>query len=107
MIDLDTPISEYYAACNGQDFDALVALFALDAMVEDEERIHRGAGEIRLWAERTQEEYGFTLVPLESRQEADRIVVSTKVSGTFPGSPIELNFAFRLAGDKISALTIG
>jgi hypothetical protein len=106
MIELKRPIAAYYSACNSQNFTAVVALFVEGATVEDEGRTHRGATEIRLWAEKTQEEYRFTLTPLETRQEGDTVTVSTNVSGTFPGSPIDLNFVFRLNGDKISALTI-
>ena len=106
MIELKQPISDYYSACNRHDFETMIALFSEGATVEDEGRTHRGIDEIRLWAEKTQEEYSFTVEPLTSKDEGDTVAVLTKVSGTFPGSPVELNFVFELAAGKISALRI-
>ena len=34
-------------------------------------------------------------------------VVVGKVSGDFPGSPVDLEHAFKLNGDKIASLEIG
>ena len=34
-------------------------------------------------------------------------IVKVRVAGTFPGSPIELRFRFRLEGRLIDALEIG
>jgi hypothetical protein len=36
-----------------------------------------------------------------------RIVVTNRLTGSFPGSPIEIRFVFTLAGDKIASLEIG
>jgi hypothetical protein len=42
-----------------------------------------------------------------ARQDGGKFVVTTRVTGTFLGSPVELNFAFTLDGNKIMSLTIG
>jgi hypothetical protein len=39
--------------------------------------------------------------------KGEKIVVVAEVSGTFPGSPIELRFNFTLRDDKIVTLAIG
>jgi hypothetical protein len=39
-------------------------------------------------------------------EKGDQIVVTGRVSGNFPGSPVDLRFFFELEGDKISSLKI-
>jgi hypothetical protein len=36
----------------------------------------------------------------------DRFVVSSRLTGNFPGSPVDLRFIFRLEGGKIASLEI-
>ena len=45
-------------------------------------------------------------VPLSSRQEGDALVVKARLTGNFPGSPVELNHRFLLADGRIKALEI-
>lgn len=54
----------------------------------------------------TGRKYSHTLEPLSSLEGDGRIIVSAKVSGNFPGSPITLNHIFELAGDRIVSLEI-
>ena len=39
--------------------------------------------------------------------QGSKTVVTCRVSGTFPGSPVLLPFRFTLEGDRIGALSIG
>ena len=39
-------------------------------------------------------------------QKDGKIIVTNRLTGNFPGSPIELEFVFTLDGDKIAALEI-
>ena len=43
---------------------------------------------------------------LETAKKDGKTVVSTKLTGDFPGSPITLDFVFTLEGGKIAALEI-
>ena len=104
MNTLNPTIAEYFRASS--DHDGLTALFSSDASVEDEGRTHTGIDAIRKWAENTQAEYSFVLEPLSSREEEGTTVVTCRVSGDFPGSPIDLRFTFTLKGDRIVSLTI-
>src|ERR1051326_3489428 len=106
MDTLSPTVAEYFRASSARDYDALTALFADDASVEDEGRTHTGIDAIRKWAENTQAEYFFLLEPLSSKEEEGTTVVPCRVSGNFPGSPIDLRFTFTLKGDKIASLTI-
>ena len=100
-------IADYFAASNAHDPDAVAALFAEDARVHDERQDHRGREAIRSWAEETFRQYGMAQTPRQARDEGGDTVVTTGVSGTFPGSPIELDFRFVVDGERIRELKIG
>jgi hypothetical protein len=44
---------------------------------------------------------------LAARQDGDAWIVSVRVSGSFPNSPVTLEQRFRLSGTSIAALEIG
>jgi hypothetical protein len=44
--------------------------------------------------------------PLALTQKGDKTIVTNRLTGNFPGSPIELQFVFRLEGNKIASLEI-
>jgi hypothetical protein len=106
-IELKPPLSTYYEASNAHDADKVAALFGETALVQDENADHRGRAAIRDWAQGTYDKYNVALTPREARREAGVTFIITGVSGTFPGSPIELGFRFTLDGDRIEELRIG
>jgi ketosteroid isomerase-like protein len=107
LLDLDAPILTYFEATNAHQAEAVAALFTADGLVHDEALDHRGRQAIRDWAEGTYRKYGVALIPLGARGDGDATVVTSEVSGTFPGSPIQLPFRFVTDGDRISELRIG
>ena len=50
--------------------------------------------------------YRPTVEVIDVAETDDRTIVTGRVSGNFPGSPINLRYAFTLAGDKIARLEI-
>jgi hypothetical protein len=44
--------------------------------------------------------------PLALTRKSGKTIVTNRLTGDFPGSPIELRFIFELAGDKIASLEI-
>ena len=106
-ISLQPPVSTYFEASNAHDPDAVAALFTDDARVHDERQDHRGREAIRGWAEETFRQYQMLQTPRAAREDGGATVVTTEVSGTFPGSPIELDFRFVLEGERIRELRIG
>jgi hypothetical protein len=44
--------------------------------------------------------------PLASIQQDAKIIVTNRLTGNFPGSPLELEFVFTLEGNKIASLEI-
>jgi hypothetical protein len=104
---LAQPVADYIAAANAHDIDAVTACFSRTAVVYDERRERRGIAAIREWAVEVTEKYRPSVEVLGVEERDGRIVVKARVSGNFPGSPIELLYAFTVTGGKIVRLEIG
>jgi ketosteroid isomerase-like protein len=105
-VDLPTPIAIYIAAENRGDADALAQCFAEDAAVRDEGRTIEGLAAIKQWKAETRKKYQHTVEPLASAQKDGKTIVTNRLTGNFPGSPIEVDFVFTLDGNKIASLEI-
>jgi ketosteroid isomerase-like protein len=105
-LDLPTPVSNYFKAVNVQDVAAVLSAFADEASVRDEGQDMIGRAAIREWIEDTTRKYRATVMPTGVRQADERTIVTARVSGTFPGSPVELRYHFTITGDKIARLEI-
>jgi hypothetical protein len=105
-INLPPITQKYIDASNAHDVESILACFNEDAVVRDENATHRGKIDIERWLVTTIEKYKFQFKPLGSQERDNETVVSVQVSGTFPGSPISLDYHFAIAGDKIGYLTI-
>jgi hypothetical protein len=99
-------IQRYIDASNAHDVRSIVDCFAEDAVVRDENEAHRGKIEIERWITTTIEKYKFQFKPLSSQERDNETVVMVEVSGTFPGSPIGLDYYFVIANKKIASLMI-
>ena len=106
-IDLPTPIAIYIAAENRGDTEAMSQCFAEDAVVRDERKTIKGLAAIKRWKAETRKKYQHTVEPLACVQKDGKTIVTSRLTGNFPGSPIELRFIFGLDGDKIASLEIG
>lgn len=104
---LANAIAGYVAAANAQDIDAVAACFAEDAVVFDEKQERRGMSAIRKWAEEVSGKYRPMLKVLGVTHAGGTTLIAGRVSGDFPGSPVELHYAFTLDGGKIQRLEIG
>lgn len=105
-VDLPTPIAIYIAAENSGDTERLAQCFAEDAVVRDENQTIEGLAAIKQWKADTKKKYQHTIEPLASTQKDDKTIVTNRLTGNFPGTPIELEFVFTLEGDKIASLEI-
>lgn len=105
-MDLPKPIAAFFEAEAAGDTDALVASFADTAIVDDEAASHVGHAAIRAWWTGVREKYQQTTDVLEAQSGADSANVRCRVSGSFPGSPITLDFRFALADERITRLEI-
>ena len=107
LLSLPDPIAAYFRAQNAHDVDGMLATFASYARVRDEGQELTGSAAIRAWIDDTTRKYRPSATPLGIEQTDDRSIVKVRVSGTFPGSPIELSFRFKLEDRLIAALEIG
>jgi hypothetical protein len=103
---LAQPVADYIAAANAHDIEAVTACFSRTAMVHDEKRERRGLAAIHEWAVGVSEKYRPTVEVLGVAERDGRTVVTTRVSANFPGSPLELRYAFTVTGGKIDRLEI-
>jgi hypothetical protein len=103
---LPKPIEVYMSSENAHDVDALSACFAPDATVKDEGQAMTGLKAIADWRRETKKKYQHTTEPVAVFERDGKTVVTSKLSGNFPGSPVTLEFVFKLQGDKIASLEI-
>jgi len=100
---LPSPIAAYFDGENRHAIGAVAACFTEDAIVTDEGAAHAGRAAIAAWKRASAARYRVHITPLSIDPSH---LVRAQVSGSFPGSPIELRFAFTLAGGQIAALEI-
>ena len=105
-ISLPEPISRYFAA-DKTDGEAVAQCFSPDATVIDEGQSHQGRAAIVKWREDAVTKYTYTSKPFAMDSEGGRTLVTSRLEGNFPGSPIDLTYAFTLDGDAIAKLEIG
>ena len=95
-VKLPDNLVRYFAAQNDHDADGMTACFAPDAQVRDEGRTYVGRKAIREWKLETIAKYAITVQPLSSTDDDGVRTVIARVSGNFPGSPVDLTFDFKL-----------
>jgi hypothetical protein len=105
-LDLPQPVAGYFAAVESDDFEALARCFAADGIVRDERRTIIGPAEIRDWMAEAKRKYRHRTSPSAVVHRDGSIVVTARVAGDFPGSPITLEHIFRVVGGKIAELEI-
>lgn len=100
------PVASYIGAANAQDIEAVAASFNEDAVVRDEGQDKVGKAAIREWALEVSNKYHPTVEVLDVAETDGRTVLTGRVSGDFPGSPVDLHYAFRLGRGRIERLEI-
>ncbi|MBO9590750.1 nuclear transport factor 2 family protein [Devosia sp.] len=98
---LPAPLPEYFGRT---DDTKLLDLFAPDATIKDEGKVHQGAAEISEWLESVEARYHPRYRVIAAEQDGERATVTFVVSGTFPGSPATLRQNFVLTGNRIQRI---
>lgn len=104
--DLPPPIAAYVAANARLDADAMLAPFAPDAVVRDENRTRHGHAEIAAWIRQATLDARAVFTPDALRRDGEAVFVDGVTVGDFPGSPLRFTFRFELADAAIAALEI-
>jgi len=104
-LNLPDPIAAYFAA-DRRDGEAVARCFTKRAVVKDEGHTHSGLAAIKAWKAGASAKYAYTSAPFAVEQKEGRYIVTSRLTGNFPGSPVDLRYAFRLERGKIARLEI-
>jgi hypothetical protein len=104
-LDLPEPIAAYFDA-DKRDGEAVARCFTKQGMVVDEGQTHSGPAAIKAWKTAASANYSYTTEPLAVEQKDGRYIVTCRLTGNFPGSPVLLRFSFHLERGKIASLEI-
>jgi uncharacterized protein (TIGR02246 family) len=104
-------ISEYLAASDRGDAEAIARCFAENAVVVDEGQEWRGTAAIRRWRATVATAYQYTVqvTGAEALGEVDGVErhnVYIRLEGNFPGGKVDLTDRFALRGGRIARLEI-
>jgi len=102
---LPEPITAYFAA-DLTDAHAVARCFTPDGRVLDEGKTHVGRAAIEAWKAAASTRYRYTTTPRRLETHGDAYVVTSHVSGDFPGSPVDLRYTFTLKQGRIATLEI-
>jgi len=104
-LELPKPIAAYFTA-DKQDSEAVAQCFTDNAVVKDEGHTYHGRAAIKQWKADASSKYQYTSEPFACEQKDGTFVVTSRLTGNFPGSPVSLRFFFGLDGDRIASLEI-
>ncbi len=104
-LSLPKPIASYFAA-DTYDGAAIADCFTIDAVVIDEDRTHTGRDAIAAWKSEASKKYDYVAAPMSIYDHDDKFIVTARLTGNFPGNPVDLRYAFTLSDDAIARLEI-
>jgi hypothetical protein len=104
-LDLPEPIAAYFSA-DKSDSDTVSQCFTENAVVKDEGHTYSGRAAIKKWKAAVSTRYQYTSEPFACERKDGMTVVTSRLTGNFPGSPVNLRFFFELEGDRIASLEI-
>jgi ketosteroid isomerase-like protein len=106
----DTPSTStaaFFQAKNAHDTEALLPLFAADAVVHDEDQDFKGIDAIRAWSiDAISRYHGLHFDVTDVERSGNNETVTALVSGDFEGSPVPLRFMFEIDDERIRHLQI-
>ncbi|HTH12674.1 MAG TPA: nuclear transport factor 2 family protein [Acidovorax sp.] len=104
LFTLPEPIAAYFAAEHQPE--RLARCFMPQAILKDDGHTYTGVDAIKAFMAEASAKYSATSVPFALEREDSFQIVRAKVTGNFPGSPIDLSYRFRLERGLIASLEI-
>ncbi|HVS24697.1 MAG TPA: nuclear transport factor 2 family protein [Gammaproteobacteria bacterium] len=104
-LDIPEAIAAYFDA-DKRDPEVVASCFTSRGVVKDEGKKHAGRTAIKKWKAAASAKYSYTSEPIAVERSDGRYIVTSRLTGNFPGSPIDLRYAFRLERGKIASLEI-
>ncbi|MGN6031442.1 MAG: nuclear transport factor 2 family protein [Thermomicrobiales bacterium] len=105
-LNLPRPIATYLEADAAGDAQACAQCFTEDAVIHDESRSLAGHEAIIKWKTHAHAKYQYTVEPLGLREGQGAVVMHARLAGTFPGSPVEVDYRIVLRDGLIAELSI-
>lgn len=105
FLNLPKPVAAYFSAEKG-DSEHFSQNFTENSVVKDEGHTYKGRTAIEQWIAHATKKYDYTSEPFACEEKDGKVIVTSKLTGNFPGSPVDLRFFFDLEGDKIAGLEI-
>ncbi|MGV3526596.1 MAG: nuclear transport factor 2 family protein [Candidatus Sericytochromatia bacterium] len=102
---LPKPIAIYFSN-DRPDAAGLEHCFTEDAFVKDEGHTHTGIAAIKAWRADALKKYTLTSEPVSCEEQQGKVIVTSRESGNFPGSPLLFCYTFGLDGDKITSMEV-
>lgn len=104
-LSLPEPIEAYFEA-DGRGGQAVAHCFTNGGTVIDEGKTHKGLAAIEAWKAAASAQYSYVAEPFALEKKDRKYIVTSRVTGDFPGSPVDLRYAFTLERGKIASLEI-
>lgn len=101
---LPEPIAAYFAAEHNPE--SFARCFTPQAVMKDDGHTYTGVEAIKAFMAQASAKYSATTVPFALEREDGLQIVRAKVTGNFPGSPINLSYRFRLERGLITSLEV-
>ena len=99
-------IDDLILAQNNFDSAAYANCFSETGEMLEEGKIYKGRVAVQQLIEETNEKYRSVMKPLAYTENGATSVLAAEVSGTFPGSPLVLNFHFNIVDGQIHHLKV-
>jgi hypothetical protein len=106
LLNVPPVVAEYLSAERVKDASRLSLCFAENGVVHDEGRDRCGRQAIQQWKEEVDAKYRYVSEPLAASVHEDTVTVRARLTGDFPGSPVEVSQVFTVDGGKIVSLEI-
>ena len=104
-LNLPEPVAEYFEA-DRRDGKAVAGCFTDEGLVKDEGQTHSGLAAIEAWKTAASEKFSYVAKPFVLEKREGKYLVTSRVTGDFPGSPADLQYIFTLKRGKIVSLEI-
>jgi len=107
--DMPAPLKAFLKAAEQRDSKALLSLFTKDAVLTDEGRDHSG-DDLRQWNDKVFIGANVVVQPIHIEDRDGLTVLAVTVKGDYASfgitEPLQFNWHFKLAGDRIKSIRI-
>lgn len=105
-MNLPKVIEDLIKAQNSFNSESYTNCFSETAIVYDEGKTYNGKAQIQQWIQKANKEYKAVMNPVAYDEGSKVSILSAEISGSFPGSPVVLQFHFELENGLVQSLRI-